>query len=108
MEKEGLIKIKSTRDQDLIASVDTSNVALKDFKPHGTTGEAEAREKKRAAAAGGGGGGAGSSSSGPGGAGDGEGDSKGKGKRIEVVELWKPHGNTTAFWSAVDLQGPDE
>jgi len=105
MEKEGLIKIKSTRDQDLIASVDTSNVALKDFKPHGTTGESEAREKKRAAAAGGG---AASSASGPGGAGGDGGDSKGKGRKIEVVEIWKPHGNTTAFWSAVDLQGPDE
>lgn len=103
MEKEGLIKIKSTRDQDLIASVDTSNVALKDFKPHGTTGEIEARERKRAAAAGGA---ASSSSSGPG-AGD-AGDSKGKGRKIEVAEIWKPHGNTTAFWSAADLHGVDE
>lgn len=93
MEKEGLLKVKTTRDQDMIASVDPSNAAVREFKPHSTTtGDVEAKEKKRTAAAGG----EGSSS----GAGTGGGSAGDASKKIEVLELFKPHGSTTAFWTA--------
>ena len=94
MEKEGLLKVKTTRDQDMVASVDPSNAAVREFKPHSsTTGDIEAKEKKKAAAAAATEGASGASSTG----GSGSGDAS---KKIEVLELFKPHGSTTAFWTA--------
>lgn len=99
MEKEGLLKLKSTRDQDVIVSIDTAHAAVESFKPHRTIGEVEAKEKKKAAAAGG------SASTSAGGSIGGGAGGEAKGKKIEVSELWKPHGSTTNFWSVVEQVG---
>jgi len=77
MEKEGLVKLKDHKGDITVVSVDSSHGAVAGHRKHNTAGAVEAKERSRV---------------------DEEKEEKNGTKAIEVVELWKPNGQSVAFF----------
>lgn len=104
MEKEGLVKLKSSKDQDSVVSVDLKHAAVQGHKAHVTVSEQQAKDKRRAAREAASGGGA---SAEPSVAGDGAGPSVVKKAKVQAIrEVFKPSGQTLPFWTAINIS-PD-
>jgi len=102
MEKEGLVKLKSGKDQDSVVSVDLKHAAVQGHKPHVTTAESLLKDKKKAAreAAAGGGATLGAADAGEAGAAP----VVRRAKVKAIREVYKPSGSTLPFWAAVSVR----
>lgn len=104
MEKEGLVKLKSSKDQDSVVSVDLKHAAVQGHKAHVTVSEQQSKDKRRAAREAASGGGA---SAEPSAVGDGAGPSVVKKAKVQAIrEVFKPSGQTLPFWTAINIS-PD-
>lgn len=101
MEKEGLIKLKSGKDQDSVVGVDLKHASIQGHKQHVTVAESLIKDKKKAAREAAANGGAAPGSAEGARAGDeGAGPSVKKAKVRAVREVFKPSGSTLPFWAA--------